>query len=154
MYIKQLNDIYTHSSMAFHLYIDSKKINIRTGVREENTIWPKLFTAALENIFRRLIWETRGLQIDNEYLSHIRCADDILVCANTPHELQQMLQELVDDSENQVLKMNKLKTRVMMENDSYVNNNQIKNVESYIFLGQRYSSEAKTNTKLFKLDIP
>ena len=65
--------------------------------------------------------------------------------ANTPHELHQMLQELADDSENQGLKMNKSKTKVMMENDTpmYVNNTQIENVEIYTYLGQRYSTRDK-----------
>ena len=67
---------------------------------------------------------------------HLRFADDILICANTPHELQQMLQELADESDSQGLKMNKSKTKVMMETDTpiYVNNIQIENVESYIHL--------------------
>ena len=34
-------------------------------------------------------------------------------CTNTPHELQQMLQELAENSENKGLKRNKLKTTVM-----------------------------------------
>ena len=51
--------------------------------------------------------------------------------------LQQMLQELADESDNQGLKMNKLKTKVMMETDTpiYVNNTQIENIDSYIYLG-------------------
>ena len=59
--------------------------------------------SALESIFRRVTWETRDLKIDGEYLSHLRFADDIFICANTPPELQQMLQELADDSETQGL---------------------------------------------------
>ena len=58
-----------------------------------------LFTEALENIFLRLTWETRGSKIDGKYLSHFRFADDILIvllCANTPHQLKQMLQELAE----------------------------------------------------------
>ena len=41
--------------------------------------------------------------------------------------------------------MNKSKTTVMMENDTpiYVNNTQMENVESYINLGQRYSTRDK-----------
>ena len=74
--------------------------------------------AALESIFRRLTCETRGLKLDGEYLSYLRFADDILICAHTPHETQQMLQELADESKNQCLKMNKSKTKVMMENDT------------------------------------
>ncbi|MEG7521679.1 MAG: reverse transcriptase domain-containing protein, partial [Chromatiales bacterium] len=95
--------------------------------------------------FRRLTLETRGLRIDGEYLSHLRFADDIIICANKPHELQQMLQELADKSENQGLKMNNSNTKVMMENDApiYVNTTQIEKVESYVYLGQRYSIRDK-----------
>ncbi|KAK2157678.1 hypothetical protein NP493_1860g00010 [Ridgeia piscesae] len=40
----------------------------------------------------------------------------------------------------------------MMENDTpiYVNNTQIENVESYIYLGQRYSTRDKNQDKRFK----
>ena len=73
----------------------------------------------------------------------------MLICANTPHELQQMLHELADKSENQGLKMYKSKTKVMMENDTpiYVNNTQIENFESYIYLGQGYSTRDKNQDK-------
>ena len=108
MYIELLKEIYTNSSMTVHLHKESNKINIRRGVRQGDIISPKV--TALENKFRRLIWETRGLKIDGEYLNRVRFADDIFLCANTPHEVQQMLQELVDKRENQDLKMNKSKT--------------------------------------------
>ena len=59
--------------------------------------------------------ETRVLKIDGEYLSYLHFADDILICANIPHELQQILHELADENENQCLKMTKSKTKVVME---------------------------------------
>ena len=125
VYIELLKEIYTNSSMTVHLHKESNKINTRRGVRQGATISPKLFTSALESIFRLLTWETRGLKIDGEYLSQLRFADDIFICANTPHELQQTLQELADESDNQGLKMNKSKIKVMMGTDTpiYVNNN-------------------------------
>ena len=45
--------------------------------------------------------------------------------------------------------MNKSKTKVMMETDTpvYVNNTQIENVESYIYLGQRYSTIDKNQAE-------
>ena len=60
-----------------------------------------------------------------------------------------MLQELPDESVNRGLKMKKSKTNVMMENDTpiYVNNTQFENVESYIYLGQRYSTRGKNQDK-------
>ena len=60
-----------------------------------------------------------------------------------------MLHELADESIKHGLKMNKSKTKVMMENDPpiYVNNTQIENVESYIYLGQRYRTRDKNQDK-------
>ena len=149
MYIEVLKEIYTISSMTAHLHKESNKINSRKGMQQGDTISPKLFTAALESIFRRLTWQTRGLKIDGDYLSHLRFADDIVICGNTTHELQQMLQELADASDNQGLKMNKSNTKVIMENDTpiYVKNTQIENIESYIYLGQRYSTRDKNQDK-------
>ena len=115
MYIELLEEIYINSSMTVHLDKESNKTNIRRGVRQGDTISPKLFTAVFESIFRRLTSETRGLKIDGEYLGHLRFADDVLICANTPQELQHILQELADEIENQGLKINKSKTKVMMK---------------------------------------
>ena len=48
-----------------HLHKESEKIRIKRGVREGNTISPKLFAATLEGIlFRRLHWENKGVAID------------------------------------------------------------------------------------------
>ena len=40
--------------MTVHLHKESEKIRIKRGVRQGDTISPKLFTATLESIFRRL----------------------------------------------------------------------------------------------------
>ena len=86
VYIVLLKEIYSNSSMTVHLHKESK-INIRRGIRQGDTASPKLFTAALESIFRRLTWETKDWMIDGEYLSNLRFNDDKLKCTNTPYEL-------------------------------------------------------------------
>ena len=60
-----------------------------------------------------------------------------------------MLQELADESNNQGLKMNRSKTKVMKETDTsiYITNTQIENVKSYMYLGQRYSTRDKNQDK-------
>ena len=131
--------------MTVRLHKESNKINTRRGTQQGDTILPKLFTAVLESIFRRPTWEPRGLKIDGEYLSHVPFAEDILIWANAPHDLQQSLQGLVDESDNQGMKMNKSKTKVMMENDTpiYVNNTQIENIKSW---DSDTAPETKTKT--------
>ena len=66
-----------------------------------------------------------------------------------------MLQEVAVERENRGLKMNKTTKKAMMENDApiYVNNTEIENVESYIYLGQRYSTRDKNQDKEIKRRI-
>ena len=96
--------------MTVHLHKESEKIRIKRGVRQGDTISPKLFTATLESIFKRLNWENKGMKIDGEFFSNLRFANDIFLCTETPQELQQMLQELYDESRRMGLKMNIAKT--------------------------------------------
>ena len=69
LYIEILKDIYTDSSVTVRLHKESEKIRIKRGVRQEDTISPKLFTATLplESIFRRLNWENKGVKIDGNF---------------------------------------------------------------------------------------
>ena len=79
-------------------------------------------------------------------VSHLRFADSILICSNTPLKLEQMLPEFADESENQGLKMNKSKTKAIIENDT-----QVENVESYTSSWDRDTvPETKTKTRIFK----
>ena len=55
------------------------------------------------------------MKIDGKFLSNLRIADDILfICTETPQELQQMLQELSDESRRMGLKMNIENTKLMV----------------------------------------
>ena len=113
MYIELLKEVYTNSPPTQRKQHDQHQERSTTG-RYHNA-------HAVHGSTRKYIPTTdlRNLEIDGEYLSQlIPFADDILICANTPHELQQIIQELTDESENQGLKMNKSKTMVMMKNDT------------------------------------
>ena len=141
VYIEILKDIYTDSSVTVHLHKESEKIRIKRGVRQVDTISPKLFTATLESIFRRLNWENKGVKIDREFLSNLCFADDLFLCTETPKELHQMLQELCDECRQIGLKMNITKTKVIVVENSPINVNNvlIENVPGYVYLGQHYS---------------
>ena len=140
---------YTDSSVTVHLHKESEKIRIKRGVRQEDTISPKLFTATLESIFRRLNWENKGVKIDGEFLSNLRFTDDIFLCTATPHELQHMLQEVSDESRRMGRKMNIAKTKVMVVDNTPINVNNvlIENVQCYVYLGQYYRLKEKNQDK-------
>ena len=80
------------------------------------------------------------MKIDGEFLSNLSFADDIFLCRETPQELQQMLQELSDESRRIGLKMNIAKTKVMVIDITPINVNNvlIENVQGYVYLGQHY----------------
>ena len=82
-------------------------------------------------------------------LSNLRFAEDIFLCTETPQELQQMLQELSDESRRMGLKMNIANTKVMVVDNTPINVNTvlIENVPGYVYLGQHYSLKEKNQDK-------
>src|SRR5438552_2448862 len=56
-YIETLTNIYNNGTSIIKLDKESSKFPIRRGVRQGDTISPKLFNAGLEQVFRRLEWE-------------------------------------------------------------------------------------------------
>jgi hypothetical protein len=82
-------------------------------VRQGDVISPKLFTAALEDMFKLLDWRGYGININGEYMTHLRFADDIVVMAETLEDLSTMLEVLNRVSQQMGLKMNMDKTKIM-----------------------------------------
>ena len=66
----------------------TEAFKILKGVRQGDPT--KLFTAAMEDVFRNLDWQSNGIMIYGEYLTHLRFADDILLVCHDPLELQTM----------------------------------------------------------------
>ena len=112
-YIELIKNIYLNATSTIRLHKDSEKINIQKGVRQGDTMSPKLFTAVLEGVFQTLNWEEVGLKINGEYLSHLRFADDITAIESSPEDMQLRIQQLSDASAKVGLKMNLDKTKVL-----------------------------------------
>ncbi len=53
----------------------------------------KLFTACLEEIFKKLEWDDMELKIDGEYLNNLRLADDIVLLSNSGEDLEKMISD-------------------------------------------------------------
>ena len=82
-YVNILKDIYTSCSATTRLGNDSTKFIIPKGVRQGDTISPKLFTACLEKVFKDMDWSQNGIAIDGKSLNHLRFADDIVLISKT-----------------------------------------------------------------------
>ena len=66
---------------------------LKRGVRQGDSISPKLFTLAMEDMFIELSWQNKGILINGERLSYLRFADDITLIARDQDELQSMIDE-------------------------------------------------------------
>lgn len=135
-YTTLIKQIYENASMQVRIDDDLKtdRIPIKRGVRQGDTISPKLFTLALEDVFKKLDWQNNGINIDGVRLNHLRFADDIVIIANTGEELKNMLQELHGASLQIGLQMNLSKTKIMSTENTLItiNNQPIERVSEYI----------------------
>jgi len=96
-----------------------------------------------------------GLQIGNEYLNNLKFADDIVLIAKKPQELQIMVNQLHSESHRIGLKMNKAKTKTMSSNIAQapkieVENEELETVQHYIYLGQMIQNNGSQEKELKK----
>uniref|UniRef100_A0A0K0DHS8 Reverse transcriptase domain-containing protein n=1 Tax=Angiostrongylus cantonensis TaxID=6313 RepID=A0A0K0DHS8_ANGCA len=66
-------------------------VEVKRGVRQGDTISPKLFTATLQNVMRTLEWDNMRVKIDGRQLHHLRFADDIVLITLNISQAQLML---------------------------------------------------------------
>ena len=137
-YITLLRYLYNGATSTLKLHRESDKINLQRGVRQGDTISPKLFTACLQDaIINKINWKGKGINIDDEHLSHLIFADDIVLVAKSPQELESI--HLA--SKPVGLSMNLSKTNVMLNETSItstvtVDGNVIEKVARYVYLGK------------------
>ena len=141
-----------HSDYGLRLLFRNSIPCTSQGVRQGDTISPKLFTATLQGIINRLDWEDRGINIDGENLNHLRFADDIVIITDNANDLESMLQTLSDESLKCGLKMNTNKTKVMfgpltIPRPIRINNRDIEQVDEYVYLGQNFTLLHKSQDK-------
>ena len=113
-YINIIEDIYNEAEAKVHIEKqESEEINILRGVRQGDSISPKLFTAAIQEVFKNSDLELRGLDIDGERLTDLRFADDIALTTNNVDDMEQQLNILNDQSKKVGLKIHRGKTKSM-----------------------------------------
>ena len=114
-YITLLRDLYNGATSTLKLHRDSDTIKLQRGVRQGDNHSPKLFTACLQDaIINKINWEDKGINMDGEHLSHLIFADDIVLVAKSPEELESMLTDIHLASKPVGLSMNLSKTNVML----------------------------------------
>lgn len=150
-YINIIKNIYSNSVARIKLETLGKQFKIEKGVRQGDPLSPKLFSAALENIFRKLDWSSLGLNIQGEKLNHLRFADDIVLFEENPLHLQEMLNSLNEESKKVGLFMNKDKTKLLTNSEPVpisIDNQLIEYVSEYIYLGQIISHSDQSTKEI------
>lgn len=138
-YSKLIRYIYEHATLRVKLEEDwmTGRVKIKRGVQQGDTISPKLFTLALEDVFKDVSWEQKGINNNGSRLSHLRFADDIVLISSDIDELEVMLQELKEAFQKVDLKINLQKTKIMSPDNIQIviDNHTLERVDEYIYLG-------------------
>ena len=140
-YVCILEDIYTDATSRIHLDSDvSEIVKISRGVRQGDTLSPKVFTAAMEAIFNKLPLDERGINVDGEQLTDLRFADDVALTTSTVKDMETQLNDLNKGSKKVGLRMHKGKTKYMAnfstDEKITIEDQEIERVEEYKYLGQ------------------
>ena len=114
----------------------SRKIKIMKGVRQGDTLSPVMFTAALEEVFRRMEVEV-GIKINGERMNNLRFAEK-------EEDLSKLLNDLNKEGRKDGMKMNRKKTKIMCNEIArkrrrkgiIVDGEQLEEVDEYKNLGR------------------
>ncbi|KAK6754360.1 hypothetical protein RB195_013390 [Necator americanus] len=131
---------------ASNLFHSPLTIPIGKGVRQGDTISPKLVTAALQWIMKSLSWEERGIRVDGRFLSNLRFADDIVLFSSSTNEAEMMLNELNEAGKKTGLRINRKKAQFMKnayceDGGVQLEGSQIVETSSYVYLGRSMNME-------------
>nr|CDJ97522.1 RNA-directed DNA polymerase (reverse transcriptase) domain containing protein [Haemonchus contortus] len=114
---------------------------VKRGGQQGDTISPKLFSAALENIMSHLEWENLGVVVDGCHIHHLRLADDIVLITSHIEQTKGMLAEFDNACEKIDLRINSTKTMLMKNGlvpdvPFMLNGTNISECSSYVYLGR------------------
>uniref|UniRef100_A0A914VSR4 Reverse transcriptase domain-containing protein n=1 Tax=Plectus sambesii TaxID=2011161 RepID=A0A914VSR4_9BILA len=151
-YVALIQELNSSCSTDIMLFYRSLHILVARGVKQGDTISPKLFNISLEEIFRKLNWSS-GININGEWFNHLRFADNIVIVGETIEEVEEMLRELDRESARVGLRMNRSKTKWMKnhqvgEGNIKIGAEEIVGVSSYVYLGQEITMEHAISREL------
>jgi Reverse transcriptase (RNA-dependent DNA polymerase). len=96
----------------------SDAVVICQGVRQGCILSPVLFNTYSESLFKEALdgaeVEDNGIRIGDQNITNVRYADDTVLIANTPQQLQILINRVASASINYNMKLNISKTNIMI----------------------------------------
>ena len=152
--LRKINVNETYVKILARVHLDnhvSEPFAIERGVRQGDPISPKLFTAVIEEIFKKADLD-KGINIDGERLQNLRFADDVALVTKTTKEMEEHLNKLNTESKKCGLKIHKGKTKFMTnfetDEEIKIENEKLEKVESYNYLGQITTTNRKSEDEI------
>ena len=135
----------------------SDEILIKRGVRQGCVLSPALFNLYTEMIFR-VIDDMDGVKIGGLNINNLRYADDTVLIAEIPEQLQEIIDKINEEGKLYGMKINAEKTKTMLiskvtpsaEFHITVDNGAIKEVDSFVYLGQLLTQDAKFDKEILR----
>ena len=118
-YVDLLSEASSGCTTDVSLLSSPIRVPVQKGIKQGDTISPELFTACLGNIMREMDWDG-GVLINDEWLTHLRFADGIVLVSDSTEQLQTMLNTLDRRRLAVGLKINRTKTRYMRSDNGAV----------------------------------
>ena len=111
--LRLIQNIYYHQRAIVNVGSKtSEEVPIERGVRQGCVLSPGLFNLYSECITRS-IDEADGLSVGGQNINNIRYADDMILIADTPEKLQNLVNTIVEVSKKYCMELNTKKTKVM-----------------------------------------
>ena len=134
-----MEGIYSNATAKIHIENDvSKAIQIEKGFRPGDTISPKMFTDAMEELFKKLNLQDRGLNKDGEKLTDLRFSNDVALITSSVKGMEIQFNDLNKEKKQIGLKIHKGKTKYMTNFQSdetiEIENETIEKVDKYKYL--------------------
>ena len=120
---------------------------IGKGVRQGCILSPRLFSLYTESVMREAEIHDLGYNIGGRNISNARYADDTALIAQSPMEMQQLLDKVNAAGAQRLLKLNVKKTKLMTIGDVpddiniRVNNDPVEKVKQFKYLGSLKSTD-------------
>ena len=154
--LRLIRNLYWEQSAAIRIDGNiGKYTQIRRGVRQGCVFSPDLFNLYSENILRDLN-NIKGCIVGGYNLNNVRYADDAVLIAGSESELQELLNTVIDASLHRGLSINIKKTPCMVISKSkitptchiHINNETIKQVEKFKYLGSTITSDGRNDAEI------